>query len=251
MDKLSITLPKAWSELDDQQLYYVFNLIAENLSSEQIRTYCLFRFGQVKMICRYGKGFLVKKEKVEYLVDAETITVAIQSLNFLDDVPEHPVRISKIKGCRAVDAQLQELDFQSYLFIENLYQGFLATQQHNMLNQMGQMLYGNKKLVLAKAEKMNVFYWWTAVKVMFANMFPYLYNSGTENGNLLGDARPLSKKLQDAMNNQIRALTKGDITKEEEVLKMPLWRALTELDNLAREADELNRKFKHEHGKSI
>ena len=119
MDKLSITLPKAWSELDDQQLYYVFNLVAENLSSEQIRTYCLFRFGQVKMICRYGKGFLVKKEKVEYLVDAETITVAIQSLNFLDDVPEQPVRISKIKGCRAVDAQLQELDAKYTETVEN------------------------------------------------------------------------------------------------------------------------------------
>ena len=88
MEKLKITLPKAWSELDDQQLYYVFNLIADNLSGEQIKTYCLFRFGHVKMICRYGNGYLVKKGKEEYLVNALVITQAIQALNFLDDVPE-------------------------------------------------------------------------------------------------------------------------------------------------------------------
>ena len=249
MEKLRITLPTAWSELQDQQLYYVYNLIADNLASEQIKTYCLFRFGQIRMLCRYADGYLVKKGKEEFLVNAEIIAGAIQSLNWLDDVPDKPVRISKIKRCKAVDPYLKEEDFQTYLFIENLYQGFLATQAHDMLNQMGQMLYGNSRLILNQAEKMNVFYWWTSLKVHLANTFPNLLNGGADSGgNLLGDTRSLAKKLQDAMNNQIRALTKGDITKEDEVLKMPLWRALTELDNLAREADELNRKFKHEHG---
>lgn len=246
MSKLSITLPKSWSELDDQQLYYVFNLIADNLSSEQMKTYCLFRFGQVKMICRYGNGYIVRKGKVEYLVNAIVVAEAIRALDFLDDVPQRPVRMSKIKGNTAADAQLKDLDLQSYLYIENLYQGFLATQQHDMLQEMGRMLYDNEALMLSQAEKMNVFYWWTAVKVMFSQQFPHLFTTSEgENGNLIGDGRSLQQKLQDAMNNQIRALTKGDITKEEQVLKMNLWRALTELDNLAREAIELNAKFKH------
>ena len=247
MEKLKITLPKAWSELDDQQLYYVFNLIADNLSGEQIKTYCMFRFGHVKMICRYGNSYLVKKGKEEYLVNALVITQAIQALNFLDDVPEKPVRILKIKGNTASDAQLKDLDFQSYLYIENLYQGFLVTQQHDMLQEMGRILYDDEKLTFSQAEKMNVFYWWTAVKVLFSRQFPHLFTTASEgeNGNLIGDGRSLKQKLQDAMNNQIRALTKGDITKEEQILKMNLWRALTELDNLAREAIELNAKFKH------
>lgn len=45
------------------------------------------------------------------------------------------------------------------------------------------------------------------------------------------------------MNAQIRALTKGDITKEKEVLHLDTWRALTELDALAKEAEEFNRKY--------
>ena len=75
MNKLSIIVPKDWSELEDQQLYYVFNLLAANMSSEQIKTYCLFRFGKIKMLCKYGDGFLVKHDKEEYLViTKETIT---------------------------------------------------------------------------------------------------------------------------------------------------------------------------------
>ena len=247
MNKLKITLPKNWSELDDQQLYYVFNLIADNMSCEQIKTYCLFRFGKIKMICRYADGYLVRKakEKEEFLVTPVKVTEAIQALNFLDDVPEKPVRISCIKGHKAADTQLRDLDLQSYLYAENLYQGFLVTQSHEMLNQMGQLLYGSEKLILSQAEKMSVFYWWTAIKVLFAKMFPYLFaNTASESNNLLGETKSIQQKLQEAMNNQIRALTKGDITKEEQVLKMDLWRALTELDNLAREAQELNAKYK-------
>ena len=46
------------------------------------------------------------------------------------------------------------------------------------------------------------------------------------------------------MNAQIRALTKGDITKEKEVLNMDTWRALFELDAQAKEAQELRNKYK-------
>lgn len=47
-----------------------------------------------------------------------------------------------------------------------------------------------------------------------------------------------------AMNAQIRALTGGDITKEEIIRKADVWRALTELDAKAREAEELNKRLK-------
>ena len=42
---------------------------------------------------------------------------------------------------------------------------------------------------------------------------------------------------------QIRALTKGDITKEHEILSLDAIRALTELDAQAREYDELQRRY--------
>ena len=47
---------------------------------------------------------------------------------------------------------------------------------------------------------------------------------------LLGYTPPIGEVLRTAINAQIRAFTGGDITKEEAVLSMDTWRALTELD---------------------
>jgi hypothetical protein len=46
------------------------------------------------------------------------------------------------------------------------------------------------------------------------------------------------------MNTQIRALTGGDITKEQQVLEMDCWRALTELNAKAADQEEIERKTK-------
>ena len=51
-----------------------------------------------------------------------------------------------------------------------------------------------------------------------------------------------NERLQQQMNNQIRALTKGDITKEAQVLRMDVHRALVELDAQALEYEELKKE---------
>lgn len=60
----------------------------------------------------------------------------------------------------------------------------------------------------------------------------------------LGYAPPIGEVLRTAMNAQIRALTGGDITKEEAVLSMDTWRALTELDAKAKEVEDIKRQTK-------
>ena len=49
--------------------------------------------------------------------------------------------------------------------------------------------------------------------------------------------------MLELVNAEIRALTGGDITKEREVLQMDCWRALTELNEKAREAQELQQRY--------
>ena len=63
-----------------------------------------------------------------------------------------------------------------------------------------------------------------------------------EDGNLLANSQsPISRsRIEDAVNAQIRALTKGDVTKEAEVLALDTHRALTELNAQAREYKQLN-----------
>lgn len=244
--KIYITVPSSWGALSDGQLYYVYNLFSDNLSLAQIKAYCFFTWSNVKIKCRYGDGYIAKLHKQEFFLSSGVVAAAMHSLDYLDTVPDMPVRISHIKRARAADASLVGFLFERYLYCENLYQGFLQTQSHNLLIEMAQLLYDDDGIKLNKAEKMSVFWWWMAIKQLFSRQWPHFFQSVSDNGNLLhaGTNRsPTAQQLQDAMNGQIRALTKGDVTKEKEVLAMDCWRALTELDSQARENEELNRRY--------
>ncbi len=57
-----------------------------------------------------------------------------------------------------------------------------------------------------------------------------------------GDTEPPTyDDMRRNIDAQIRALTKGDITKEREILSLEAIRALTELDAQAREYDDLRK----------
>lgn len=81
-----------------------------------------------------------------------------------------------------------------------------------------------------------------ALKDLFARQFPEFFQSAgpAYDGNLLGTT---PSTVEASMNAQIRALTKGDVTKESEVLALDTWRALIELNAQAREYKELNAKM--------
>ena len=82
---------------------------------------------------------------------------------------------------------------------------------------------------------------------MFARQFKHFFkpisNAGDADGNMFEQTKSQYEILYEAVNSQIRALTKGDVTKEKEVLAIDTWRALTELDALAKEYDEFNKKY--------
>ena len=239
---IEINLPRAWTELSNDQLYYVYGLLADNLGGTQIRTLCLFSWGRLQVVCRYGDSFLFRHDKEEFTVPVEVIVDAIKELQFLEDVPTEPVRISRINGHEAVDTELNGVPFGTYLFCENLYQGYLRTQNMTLLIQMANVLYNMEATRINQAEKISTFYWWTALKAMFEKHFPnFFVRSADTTGGIGGMS--VQRQMQEAMNAQIRALTKGDITKEQQVLAMDTWRALTELDAIARETNEMNRLY--------
>lgn len=74
------------------------------------------------------------------------------------------------------------------------------------------------------------------VKEYFAANFPHFFKPAREGGELRRvDILP-------AMQAQIRALTDGDVTKQQAVYNTDCWAALTELDNKAREAEEFKER---------
>lgn len=239
----NISLPTSWAELSDTQLLLVYDLFARDLSAAEVKTLCLVKWNRLKVLASLpDKRFLIRRGKEEVILSARQIQQATSVLDFLDSFAPFPVRISHIGKHKAVAADFEKVPFEQYLYVDNLFQGYLNTQNDDLLRQMAQVLYGCDNVQPTRAHLVGIFYWMASLKQYFAELFSHFYVSAPTGSadNAFGQAN-LFQQLNENTNAQIRALTGGDITKENAILKMDTWRALTELDAKAKEAQEFHR----------
>ena len=246
---MNIVLPENWRGLTDRQQLDFFALLSKDHSFEEILTLCLLRWGNIRILRRLPSGdYLVKqraKPKTQAVLSLRQIHNATNTLAFLKSFPPFPTRITQIGKTRAITADFQGVPFSTFISVDNYYQGFLQTQDYDLLRQAAMLLYPNvKQETLTTAHCLMVFYWVTSLKQYLAQLFPHFLQSVPRDlDNLLGtSATAFGDTLRAAVNAQIRALTGGDITKENSVLEMDTWRALTELDAKAKECEDLKRK---------
>ena len=235
-------VPQGWHELSDKQLRYVYQLLAKEYATDEIKTLCLLRWSATKVIGKQDSGaYLLRKGKILFEVTPLTLAEILPALDWLGSLPTSPVRLSKINRQHALPADFSEVPFETFIICDNLYQGYLQTQDDALLDELGATLYG-KSIDFKPYERISIFYWFASLKDSlsrkYSDFFQPIADAAT-GGNLLGSASP---SVEDAMNAQIRALTKGDVTKEAEVLALDTHRALTELNAQAREYKELNAK---------
>ena len=238
---INFIVPQGWHELSDKQLRYVYQLMADNFGTDEIKTLCLLQWSGTKVIGKQDSGsYLLKRGKILFEVTPLTLAELLPNLDWLASLPTVPVRLSKINRQHALPADFSEVPFETFIICDNLYQGYLQTQNDELLDQLGATLYG-KSIDFKPYERISIFYWFAALKESLSKKYSDFFQPIAEaatGGNLLGS----SASVEDAMNAQIRALTKGDITKEAEVLALDTHRALTELNAQAREYKELNAK---------
>ena len=237
---LDFRIPTGWEALSDRQLRMVFSMLAGQFSSEEIKLLCLLRWNNVNVAARDGDCVLLKSRRSIFRVGVLALADILHALDWMDSFPDVPVRLSRIGWRKALPGDFEEVPFGSFIMADNLYQGYLATRDEALLDDMAEVLYGGR-VSLGPAERVSVFYWFASLKGFFARRFSDFYQlAGDDGGNLLG-ASPAS--VEDAMNAQIRALTKGDISKEKEILSLDTWRALAELNAQAREYKYINSKY--------
>lgn len=258
MERIDINLPSGWSELSQPQLRNLFQAMvdskrdAENrryLSLEdyteqeiaQVRARCFLCWSGLKLLTPYGSGWLLSDGKREFMLPLSTISAAADSLAWVAELPPMPVRLEQIDGAAAAVADISEgFSFDKWLSCETFYQAYNVSQDVSLLQKMAEVLYDKHGISLMNYEALSVFYWWASLKSMLSAIFPNFLVQASDPG-----GEPVSPDtLRRSMDAQIRALTKGDITKEQQILSLEAWRALTELDALAREYEELNRKYK-------
>ena len=254
----NITLPTDWSQLTDKQLTFLFEQLSKNRLAYDVETRCLLKWAQLVILDQLPNGsFIVRRKNRKFRVfrakhpeeqpvvlSAKQVYAATQTLNFIEHLPSNPIRISRIGYHRALPADFMEVPFEKYLYCDNLYQGYLQTKSEDILTELAQVLYDSEHLRPNTAQRIGVFYWFASLKAFFARKFHhFLQPVSTESANLLGST-PIQQRVEESMNSQIRALTKGDITKEKQILSLDTWRALTELDAKAQDAEELRKMYK-------
>ena len=249
MVNFNIKLPTSWAELTDKQLLLVYSLFARDLSAAEVKTLCIMKWNRLKVLASLpDHRFLIKRKgEPEVAVSARQVQQATSVLDFLDSFAPMPVRISHIGRHKAVAADFDRVPFEQFLYVDNLFQGYLNTQQEPLLLQMAQVLYGSDHIKPTKAHLIGVFYWVASLKQYFAQLFSNFYKPvpTNEGGGGFGDEQANRfRQLRDTTNAMIRALTGGDITKEALIMKMDTHRALTELDAKAKEAEEYRKAMK-------
>lgn len=207
----------------------------------QVAAHCFTKWTGVKMLYLHEGVWHFEHEGYEGATPENVLADAIGCLEWLQAPPEYPVRLDAIGDAKACAADLSDdFTFDSWLACENHWQAYHATNDGEMLRAMAEILYNKEGITLTEAESLGVFYWWLGVKAMAARMFPNFLRPAEGESEAPAD---LGEQMRQNINSQLRALTKGDITKEAQILSMNALRALTELDALAREYEELNKKY--------
>ena len=255
---VSVSVPKGWTELSQEQLRFVLSvMVAVNFSNRnvgyrskddysiqvvvQVQTICFFKWSGLTVICPYDTGYLVRTDDKEFFLSLETVTVAVSHLSWIRELPTEPVRLDVVDGANAIPADISSgLSFDSWLACETQWQRYQISPNDSLLRQMAEILYNKEDIHITAAETLGIFYWWAGVKSLVSAMFPNFFKKVEGDD----DAEPPSyDEMRRNIDAQIRALTKGDITKEREILSLDAIRALTELDAQAREYDDIRKKY--------
>ena len=263
---IDLYAPTEWRKMTQEQLRYVLTLLSLFDDMTTVKTYMLFRLGGIRV---EGETVRVTREQPKsfrcwirtawwkprrwFTLETWQIESFIRQFDFIDPFDGMDVRLERIRGCRAVDDILDHYPFGDYLMAEQYYQLAVSSGKPEMIERLATFLYLRTKrhgvlwlkkkevhptrLSLSPAEQMGTLRWFAHVKSVFAERWPNFFRR------VDADIEEMDIDLMGAMDAQIRALTGGDITKETVIKQLPCWRALTELNEKAREAKEFHEKY--------
>lgn len=247
---MELSCPTSWRELTQEQLRYVLFLLATFADPVVVKTYMFIRFAGIYLIEKNRWGWKCSKDGRVFYLQPWQIHSFLGQLEFVDSLETMDNRLEVVQGLKAVNALLQEdadtgriVNFHEYLCMEQRYQRFLMKRDEDQIDILGSFLYrradGSRpaELTLTAAERVGVLAWFGHIKYVMSHAFPNLFRKSK------GDDDISDLSVIESINIQLRALTDGDVSKEAAVKAVDCWRALTELDARAKQAEEFRRKY--------
>jgi hypothetical protein len=256
MTELNLTAPRSWKELSAKQLTYISWLMTQKqLSPEELHAFAFVRFTGIRIVhekdgyclCRHkGRFFTLSPEQI--LSFSRQFAWLTSGIGEITPIPE-------LNGYRHQDCRLRGLPFAQYLACENYYQAYIFTKDEIFLNCLIASFYlSEEKFDDGKTAEFSktfakipfhirhtVFLWFYGLKSVFQENFPNFFQKIET---ILEDEKPQAPNMRKQIDNMIRTLTGGDVTKTKAIYTVDTWAALAELDAKALEYKELERRIK-------
>ena len=255
---INLTAPTSWRALSQEQLRYVLKLLTVYTDKTEVKTVMFLKFCGIEVLkkTQFGWKCLVPVNGLRQVLYLESWQVQsfIHQFDFINTYEDMDCRLDAVCGLVAVDPLVHGVSFDDYLMAEKYYQIYLATKDEEMLANLACWLYidanglhpgeergklrNDNDMVLEPEERLGTFLWYCHVKKVLSGRFSNFFQK-VDNGD--GDFTISGRQIEEQYNIQLRALTDSEPTKENAVLALDSWRALTELDAKAREALELEK----------
>lgn len=237
----NVALPTSWQELTQEQLLAVFRLMSYGESGPALMTQAFLIFSGLEPegedIYRNRAGFIFK-------IGVNQITAAALQLEYLTTVPRAAVRLDHaLDGtpCKT-GANMEDATFGEFLNADGLFLQYLNNPGANadLIAEIAKLLYPciTEKAAASPLMNANIIVWLTGLKHQLTGMYPYLFAAPAA-ADYEETPEEAAARRRRATLSMIRALTGGDITKENDILQTAAHSALNELNEKAREAKEL------------
>jgi hypothetical protein len=227
--EIHLILPKSWGDISGSHLVKLARLFLRHKTKPDFLTRCFFFFSGWKPLRKTevnenGTTFYwFRRGGQKFMVGMNIYTTLVQRLNWITSGFQLTASMPKIKGYTHCNLMLYSVPLEDYLNAENYYTHFAETNKMVALNGLFRTFYKKKKWFASasKAEKYAVFLWFSGVKHMLVNKYPYIFSSG----NSTGTASP-----EETILNLLSALNNGDVTNNEKLFKTHVHECFHELN---------------------
>lgn len=262
INKLQLYIPTRWSQLNSKQLLFMANLYVWNHGEADFLTKAFLFLSGLKITAKDLSPLQRGTSEAEGVnahfythptmphpvaIDDELMAIMTDKCRYLLQIGE----ITPVKWiglARARHPRLYNATFEEYLMAENYYFAYVKTREQQHLNNLAAVLY-RRPWHRWDAEKIqqralqfknipddvrnSVFMWYVGFRGYIAQRCPTLFSAGGKSaGNI---------DVRNYINSLVHTLNGGDITRTDTLMRQPMWYALDEMEQRAREADELSR----------
>lgn len=250
MAGLKIELPKGWGSLTNPQLVYVCRMmLTPKMSKNDFLVQVFFKFAGIRVLegC-IGQGanrkyYLYHKDVGNFSLYSYQIMQYARTLDFLITRIDMFNPIQSLCGEKARNNHLNDINFESYLFLIAYYKFFQDTKDSIWLDKMIAVMYSPEGTIVNSDYikenhpkfkrlhihvKYSVFLWFGAFQNYLSKVCPNMFDGGS-GGN---------SSLRDTVLGMLNMLNKDDVTKNPEIKASDLYEAMDTLDKICKKINQ-------------